>query len=271
MSIIDAHCSIGQGRYIRQMAEELLAKMDRAGIDQAVVGPAHEYITVFKREGNDEVLVAVRCHPDRFVGFATVNPWYGLRAVEELRRAQDVGLRGLTLNSSLQGYFIHNPLVHPLKMVALKLHPWLQTFSVVEENLISTLQTAVRMGWPVIFHDSTPPYSTPLQIAFLAQQVLEATEILGHAGLSEFPLESLAAAQRCPNILLCPCSAPLDWMRVFVAEIGCERILYGSDYPFGGPASLYYYLAKIYALELSEQDEAQVLGAYIRRVIPAIG
>ncbi|RPJ51488.1 MAG: amidohydrolase [Chloroflexi bacterium] len=221
--------------------------LHRAGTEQALVFGLEKAFFGPSRPANDTLAQAVKPYAGELFPVCTIHPRDEGAAVDEMERcASELG------------------------MVALKLHPWLQAFSVVEAGLIPIMRTAARLGWPVIFHDGTPPYSTPLQIAYLAEQVPEATIILGHAGLSDFPMEALAAGQRCPNIYLCPCGVPLNWMRAFVDKIGCERILYGSDYPFGGPASLHYYLAKIRALNLSPGDEEQVVSGNIRRIIPAL-
>src|SRR5437763_36333 len=54
---------------------------------------------------NDFVADCVHRHPDAFVGFASVDPWKGKAARDELRRAvTDLGLCGLKLHPSCQGF-----------------------------------------------------------------------------------------------------------------------------------------------------------------------
>ena len=48
---------------------------------------------------NDYVAEIARAYPDQFIGFATVDPWKGMAAVEELERSvTELGLRGLKLH-----------------------------------------------------------------------------------------------------------------------------------------------------------------------------
>lgn len=246
--IIDAHTHL-YDHYATQKGlpiDQFAAGLQKAQIEKALVFGLEAFFGA-PTPANNALAEAVKPYPGKLFPACTIHPRDGQAALDEMQRcARDLG------------------------MVALKLHPWLQAFSVVESNLVEILQTAARLNWPVIFHDGTPPYSTPLQIAYLASQVPEATIILGHAGLSDFPLEALAAAKRCANIYLCPCGVPLNWMRVFVREIGCERIIYGSDYPFGGAASITYYLSKIRALRLAPQEAELVFSQNIRRLIPAL-
>ena len=247
--IIDAHTHLFEKYATQQGLEigEFVAGLERAKIEKALVFGLDKAFFGPSIPANNDLAEAIKPYPGQLYGVCTIHPRDGQAALDEMERCAD-----------------------HLGMLALKLHPWLQSFSVVETGLVEVAQKAARLGWPVVFHDGTPPYSTPLQIAYLAEQVPEAVIILGHAGLSDFPLEALTAARRCPNIYLCPCGVPLSWMRIFVKEIGVERIIYGSDYPFGGPASLYYYLSKTHALRLSPTDQELVLSGNIARLIPAL-
>jgi predicted TIM-barrel fold metal-dependent hydrolase len=247
--VIDAHTHLFRG-YVTQRglpAEEFATGLQQAGIDKALTFTLEEGFFGPSRPANDSLAAVTRQYPGLLYPACTVHPRDGEEAVREMERcARELG------------------------MVALKLHPWLQAFSVVEEGLVPILQTAARLSWPVVFHDGTPPYCTPLQIGYLSGRVPEATIILGHAGLSDFPREALAAARRHPNIVLCPCGVPLMWMGEYVRQVGAERIVYGSDYPFGGPESLHYYRAKFEALNLAAHERELILGGNIRRLIPAL-
>ena len=102
--IVDAHCHIGETSHYRQSAEDLLRQMDDNGVNRAVICAAGRHIVVNNEEGNRLIEATVRMYPDRFYGFACVNPWYGERAVNELHRAIESGLVGLKLHPSMQGY-----------------------------------------------------------------------------------------------------------------------------------------------------------------------
>ena len=118
MRIVDARCTIGEGRVASLSADDLVRRLDANEVEAAVVGPPDRCLAVANGEGNDLVLDACRRHPDRLIGFATVNPWYGDDAVTELRRAVAAGLRGLILHPPLQGYLLLDTLVDPVVAVA---------------------------------------------------------------------------------------------------------------------------------------------------------
>src|SRR5690349_5205015 len=101
--IIDFHChyspSFFRYREYRMDAGHLVSAMDQHGITQAVLGPAGEYAAYSTAEGNGAVAGAVRRHPERFIGFASINPWSRANGVEALRRAhEEYGFRGLVLH-----------------------------------------------------------------------------------------------------------------------------------------------------------------------------
>ena len=84
--------------------------MDANGIDLQVishVAPAAQGLDGAEgiaraREANDRLAAAVRAHPDRFAGFATLPTADPRAAADELDRAvHDLGLIGALVNSTL--------------------------------------------------------------------------------------------------------------------------------------------------------------------------
>ena len=55
MTVVDGHVMLGHGRDASLTADELLATMDRLGIERALVSPAEGYLPVRNREGNELV------------------------------------------------------------------------------------------------------------------------------------------------------------------------------------------------------------------------
>jgi predicted TIM-barrel fold metal-dependent hydrolase len=239
--VVDAHCSLGQGRYIQQTPEQLLAQMDRAGVARAVVGPVHEHITVYNREGNDEILAAVRSYPERLIGFATANPWYGEKAVNELSRSLAAGLCGLVLNSALQGYFIHDELVHPL------------------------IRVAAGFCVPVYFHTATPIYALPFQLAELARVFPQVDFIMGHMAAADFWTDAVIAARQSDNIYIeTSFRSGVATIQGAVAALGAGRILFGSSSPESDPD---VEIGKIHLLDLPPEAEQLILGGNILRLL----
>jgi predicted TIM-barrel fold metal-dependent hydrolase len=156
---------------------------------------------------NNLLARAVRNQRDFFIPFCTVSPHMNLKAVfRELERC-----------------------ARRLKMRGLKLHPWLQAFSMTHPNVVPILRKAGELKMPVIFHDGTPPYSAPLQIAYAAEQAPQTTVILGHAGLDDLWEEAVIACRRHPNIYLCLCAPSAGYLREIIRRCPVEKLLFGSD------------------------------------------
>ena len=156
---------------------------------------------------NDILAKAVADQRDFFAPFCTVNPLDGAAtAIRELNRCKSkLGMRGL------------------------KLHPWLQAFSMMNPAVEPILAHAGDLGFPVIFHDGTPPYASPLQIAALAEKVPQTIIILGHAGLDDLYEDAILACRRHPNIYLCLCGVSCGYIEQIIRRCPPERLLFGSD------------------------------------------
>jgi uncharacterized protein len=161
---------------------------------------------------NDVLAEAVAGDRDFFVPFCTVNPHDGEEAaLQELERAKlQLGMKGL------------------------KLHPWLQAFSMTHSAVLPIFRRAGELRMPVILHDGTPPYCDPLQIAAVAEKAPETTVILGHAGLEDLYEDAILACRRHANIYLCLCGPSCGHLKKIVCSCPTDRLLFGSDGGFAG-------------------------------------
>src|SRR5712664_3935876 len=117
--IFDFHCHYSPAffryRDYRMNLEALLRAMDENGIGRAVLSAAVEYAAYSNSAGNATIADAVRRYPDRFTGFATINPWTRAKGIEELNRCgKEYGFPGLVIHPVLQGFEANDPLVFPL-------------------------------------------------------------------------------------------------------------------------------------------------------------
>ena len=120
------------------LGEHRLREMDACGIDVQVLSLASPGVQMFSsrlaldlaRRVNDRLAEAVRSHPTRFAGLATVAPQEPREAAIELERAiSQLGLCGLLINSHTNGVYLDDPTCWPLLEtiqalnVPLYLHP----------------------------------------------------------------------------------------------------------------------------------------------------
>lgn len=218
----------------------LVADMDANGVDASVIVPSDRQIAVDNREGNDTLLAAAKSWPGRLLPMCTVNPWYGMRAIDELRRTAEAGAVGLKLHPALQGFPLCHPLVHP----------------VVAE--------ASSFGLPIYAHTGTPPYAQPLQLAELARTFDGATFVLGHAGSTDLKADAIAAAQVASNIVLETSWTMPHQLLLIVEAVGADRVMFGSDAPL---SSLSLELFNHRSAGLEPTAMAAVMGGTASRVL----
>lgn len=175
---------------------------------------------------NDEVAGMVARHQDAFVGFASVDPWKGAAAIDELRRAvEDLGLKGLKLHPSAQGFAPNDPQHYPL---------W---------------ETACRLGIPVLFHTGTTGlgagipggggiklgFSRPILLDDVAADFPDLTIVGAHPSWP-WQDEMLAVVQHKTNVWIDLSGwSPRKWSpELTKAVLGPlqDRALFGTDYPF---------------------------------------
>jgi len=194
---------------------------------------------------NDLLAREVENHRDFFVPFCTVSPNLGARAcLAELERAaDDLGMRGL------------------------KLHPWLGAFSMTHPAVVPVLRKAGELGLPVLLHDGTPPYSSPLQVAMAAEQAPAATVILGHAGLDDLFEDAILACLRQPNVYLCLCSLSAGPIGEVLRRCPADRLLFGSD---GGlePGLAKAAMSKFAGLDVSPATRDGLFHGNAQRLLP---
>lgn len=200
--------------------DEFATFLDTIGAEAAVV-LSHDGLFDPSPEANDELAAFVAAKPDRFFGFGTATPRH-LDAPHEIRRCfRDLRLRGV------------------------KLHPWLQGFSMHEPALDPICEVVAEYDGIVLSHDGTPPYATALQIAALARRHPSIPFVLGHGGLHDTWREALVATCETDNLYLCICGTPPYAARMILEKAPTERVLFGTDAGLSDMASQDYAVARV--------------------------
>nr|HID59742.1 amidohydrolase [Desulfobacterales bacterium] len=72
---------------------------------------------------NDWIAGLVKRHPDTFIGFASIDPWKGKMAIDELERAvKDLGLKGVKFQQGAQAFYPNDKRFYPLWEKCLELN-----------------------------------------------------------------------------------------------------------------------------------------------------
>ena len=145
---------------------QVFLQMESAGLDRSCL-LARDYSTSDGKAAvsNSEVYSLCQMHPDKFIGFASVNP-DDPKCLDNLEYA-----------------------FSELKLSGLKLHPGRQRFYPAEERMIPIYEMCLRHDKPVIFHsgmsfeqDCLVKYSHPLNFEELAARYPKLRLCLAHFG-----------------------------------------------------------------------------------------
>jgi predicted TIM-barrel fold metal-dependent hydrolase len=216
--ITDSLAFLGESIFGRSVSPEaLLARLDGAGIERAVVSPAKPR-GYHLAAANDAVAEAVRAHPDRLTGLVRVDPLLGDEAQVELERGlAELGLRGAFL------------------------HPWEETFHIDDPLVDGVVEVAKAHGVPVVVAAGYPWLSEGLQVGELARRFPDVTFVatnglqINMSGLGQVDAE-LALADN-DNLLIQTTGVYReDFIERIVQRHGPERVLFASAFPHFDPA-----------------------------------
>ncbi len=233
--------------------ELFIRQLDAAGIDKAVLLP--EDLTVRYGDtivSNEEISQLVSLRPDRFIGFASVDP---LRkdAIEVLEYAFAV-----------------------LKLSGLKLNPAAQRFYPNDKSLQPIYRKCIQYKKPIIFHsgmswepNAPSKYSQPLLFEDIVLANPKLKFCLAHFGWP-WVQETAMLVLKYPNIYadtaLLYFDSPKEFLKhIFGSQLGqhwidrslAERVMFGSNYPRIEQARM---RTAVESLELRPATRAKVLG-----------
>ncbi len=248
--IIDADCHISshKNHLPAVTAPELIAQLDRNGIDRALVWLKPPYNKDIDPE-NRAVFEAMREFPDRVLGFGWVNPQLGAsHARETIQRCfEEYSFYGIKFNGAQDGYVIDDAAVLPL------------------------IEAAAAYGKPIAFHIGSDFYENthPYRLGNIAGRFPETQFIMVHMGGASIPPLDRAAvetAQKHANITLIGSSINEVAILRAIQTLGAQRVCFGSDTPF---RMMHVQLAMFQALlrDSTEQDKALILGGNIARLL----
>ena len=158
----------------------------------------------------------------------------------------------------------------------IKLHPGVQHFFPNDRRLWPAYQTAQQLGLPVIFHAGL--FGTPIQYAQPKNfdEVLASfpnlTLVMAHLGMGFFD-EVTSLARTYPNLQF-DCCAIINHteaerglsdaaLTALIKDIGVERVMFGSDFPWFDPALA---IERLLGLDFSEQEKRLLLAENAIRI-----
>ncbi len=206
---------------------------------------------------NELVADACREYPGAFVGFGSVDPHKGARAVAQLDSIAGLGLKGVKLHPSIQAFFPDDERHWPI-------------FARCEE-----------LGLVALFHTGTSgiganqpggqgirlDFARPIHLDAVAAQFPKLQIVAAHFGYP-WHLELLAMALHKTNIWIdisgwAPRYIPPEVLRELRGRLQ-DRFLFGSDYPFISPQRC---LEELASLEIPDSVREKLLVANATRLL----
>ncbi|MDR0518548.1 MAG: amidohydrolase family protein [Clostridiales Family XIII bacterium] len=203
-----------QARNNTATLQNMQSSLDRNGIDKIWVLP------ILPTVGFEELLAASKLD-ERIVPFTGIDFALGEAAVDKMLRDAENGAGGL------------------------KVHPILQCRPMDDPLLLGALDAWKQTGKPVIFHTyayeyyhpeeayrNRPDYASNTKFVELAKQFPELTMIAAHAG-GPFDFGEILEGKEVKNLYVDTSFQSEEVIRMFLREFGPERVLFGSDWPWG--------------------------------------
>jgi uncharacterized protein len=219
----------GKMKVERQTAEgigldEMLRRMDAAGIERGFL-----VATRAGRLGHpacyhlpyELVARAVKQHPDRFHGMAGLDPYEGMKGVQELERAvEELGFIG--------AHFY--PHWYELAPDHAKWYPYYAKCCELD------VPVQMQVGQSMIYDPTYPVRSVgrPITLDAVACDFPELKLVGIHVGIP-WTDEMIAMAWKHPNVYIgCDAHSPKYWPESFVRYVnsyGQDKVLFGTDFP----------------------------------------
>ena len=236
-------------------AEELIASMDKEGVDVSVIvnfgWTTHELCV----ETNDYILESIARYPKRLVGFCAVQPNSYEAAIAEIERCAQAGIRGVG-----------------------EMRPDLQLFDLGNEAFMTPL-VEVMMRHRLIFltHASEPVGHnypgkggvTPETLYPLITRFPDLTIVCAHWG-GGLPFYALMpeVKQAMANVFFDTAASPFLYSPQVYSQVvqlvGGNKVLFGSDYPLLTQSRL---LNEIKSLNLPEETKNLILAGNARKLL----
>jgi predicted TIM-barrel fold metal-dependent hydrolase len=303
---IDCHTHLFPGKYLKELQrlniplgqtiddrfttlEKRLRDMDEAGIDRQVISitqPGVDLATPdaavrLAKLSNDE-LAGIMEADERFIGLAALPMLSPTDAVDELGRAVDLGLRGAGIFTNVQGKPLDHQEFWPVYEeasnlgVPLFIHP----ISPVNAEIYRDYRLLAVLGYPF----ETTHAATRLALSGLLEEYPDLVFVLSHMGGA---LPYLAGRIDDGNRIFRvhqdkikrPPSESLKKMYLDAASFfepalncalgfwGAEKLLVGSDYPYGWVGDLRRCTDSIEDLNLDEGDTEKILHKNAERIL----
>ncbi len=243
MAIIDVHAHWGKWRFpVFSSFEKLLALLEEFNIEKILLSSA-KAILYDPREGNEELREVVE-KDQRLLMYIVLNPNYPEISEGEMEKYKDDS-----------------------RVVGIKFHPSYSGQRINSPATLRLVERALEGGYRLfLFH--TYSGGEVADLGETARGFPEGIFIMAHMGGVAWE-EGISIAKEQKNIYLEICSSLSDRGKVerAVAEVGYERILYGSDLTLLTPA---FALGMVLGADINDIAKEHILFKNASRILDSL-
>jgi predicted TIM-barrel fold metal-dependent hydrolase len=236
-------------------AEELIASMDKAGVDVSVITNIGWTTHELCLETNDYIIESVARYPERLIGFGAVQPQSPEGAAAEIERCARAGLKGIG-----------------------EMRPDIQLLDLTDEMLMAPFVEALRKHKLILLTHASEPVGhdyhgkgaiTPDVLYPFITSFPDLTIVCAHWG-GGLPFYALMpeVKKAMANVFFDTAASPLlytpEIYNHVIPLVGADKILFGSDYPLLEQGRL---IEEIKALKLGEEAENLILSGNARGLL----
>jgi uncharacterized protein len=242
-------------RNVIATAEDLIASMDREGVDISVVvnyGWSTHDLCV---ETNDYILESIARYPQRLYGFCAVASYHDDRSLAEIERCVKGGIKGVGE--------LRPDLPPPATMTAEMLEPFARTLR--EHRLILSTHSSDPVG----HHYHGKGAATPERLEKFIANFKDVPVVCAHWG-GGLPFYTLMPEVReaLENVYYDTAISPFLYRPEIYRHVrdlvGADRIIYGSDYPAIAQRRV---LNEIDTAGFPAEDREMILSGNARRLL----
>jgi hypothetical protein len=229
---------------------ELLARMDRAGIERIVmINYVSPDLMGFTPAVNDFAAGIARHAPERLIPFGGVHPRFTADPAGDVERLRTMGIRGLKVHPPHQG-FAANAYLDSLP------------------GLAAVYLKAQELGMPVMIHTGTSVFpgarnrfADPMPCDDIAVDFPDLTLILAHAGRPLHTETAFFLARRHPNLWLDVSGIPPKRLLHYLPRLPdiADKVLWGTDWPSPGVNDLADNITDFLTLDLPADVQRKIL------------
>jgi len=236
-------------------AEELIASMDKAGVDISVIANIGWTTHGLCVETNDYILESIARYPERLVGFCSVQPNSYGTAVDEIERCAKAGIKGVG-----------------------ELRPDMQIFNPADKELMTPLVEVMRKYKLILHTHTSEPVGheypgkgvvTPDMLYPFIAAFPDLTIVCAHWG-GGLPFYALMpeVKKAMSNVFFDTAASPFLYTPQIYYQVtqlvGADKIIFGSDYPLLAQNRL---IEEIKSQDFSEEIKSLILSGNARRLL----